>query len=114
MNDSILPPFILTLNGIYLDPGTDDRFAMEVWQQVLSGIRISAQTSTPPNPSCAPVLVILEPDDAHPASKGAYYEINGWHGTKPEDLPEKRDVEDKDQATYRSGKHPSHRLVGSA
>jgi hypothetical protein len=70
--------------------------------------------SSPHNLSSVPVLVTLKPDDTHPACKGTYDEINEWHGPKPEEILEKWDKEDQDQATYRSCKHPSHRLVGGA
>ena len=69
---------------------------------------IHAQTSS------IPVFITLKPEDAHPASKGTYDEINKGHSAKPEEILKERYEEDQDEATYRSSKYPPHRFVGGA
>ena len=58
-----------------------------------------------------PVLEQLKPEDAQDSRSCTYHEIKGGDRGKPEEIPECRDKQDKEQATEGPGKDPAESLI---
>ena len=58
-----------------------------------------------------PVLEQLKPEDGQNSRPGTYHEIKGWDRGKPEEIPERRDKQDKEQAAECAGKDPAESLI---
>ena len=58
-----------------------------------------------------PVLEALEPDNAQNPCPGTYHEVQERHAAKPEQVPETRNVQDKEQADKSAGKDPDECFI---